>query len=513
MLRLLLISALAAAVFSPASFASSGDMEQGREVYEKRCSWCHGKEGAGDGPAGEYLNPPPRDFTLGLYKWKSTPFDEYAPSDDDFRKMVSGTGPHNGIPGWDGMNGTSMPGWSDVLSRKDIENVTGYIKSFADLGKPEKPSISLSGGIKPSKESIERGRRLFKDRCSECHGEEGRGDATKKLKDDWGARTWPRDLSKGWTFRVDNSPEEIYARVTAGIPGTQMPSFADPASKKVMTDSERWDVANYAASLDEPYKKPGEEGVVLAVRVTGALPENPSDGSWKKAQWVSFYAVPQIIYNERSFRPSINSISAKALYNEDDIAILVEWGDPTRSMPWDEKAKEIAGGDLFPDAVAIQFPASVEKENEKPYFGMGDTKAVNIWSWQSEAVEGAPQTVKVIDSRGFKNITVRDGAGYMSAKGVYDKGVWRVVFRRPLKTGDEKDIELSDDKFIPVAFAAWDGSNGDTKGRHVMTQWHSLRLAGREDNSFYAWPVAVGILVLGAELLWLRGARRKKTGH
>ena len=42
------------------------------EIYAQRCMGCHGANGDGLGPAAERLNPPPRDFTLGLYKFKSS---------------------------------------------------------------------------------------------------------------------------------------------------------------------------------------------------------------------------------------------------------------------------------------------------------------------------------------------------------------------------------------------------------------------------------------------------------
>ncbi|CAG1066443.1 partial cytochrome c6, partial [uncultured bacterium] len=137
---------LAFLFFSSDAFAAA-DVEKGKDLYQRLCAFCHGMEGAGDGPAAQYLNPPPRDFTMGLYKWKSTPFDEYAPSDEDLSKMISGMRSHDPMPGWAGMNGTSMPGWSDVLGNSDTADIAAYLKSLAGYEKTQKPSISLSGKI------------------------------------------------------------------------------------------------------------------------------------------------------------------------------------------------------------------------------------------------------------------------------------------------------------------------------------------------------------------------------
>ena len=54
--------------------AKPGDADKGKEIYDKRCIWCHGAEGDGAGAAKDRLNPPPRDFTSGNYKIKTSSF-------------------------------------------------------------------------------------------------------------------------------------------------------------------------------------------------------------------------------------------------------------------------------------------------------------------------------------------------------------------------------------------------------------------------------------------------------
>lgn len=44
--------------------------QQGKELYKHRCAACHGEQGMGDGPAAELMYPKPRDFSLGLFKYK-----------------------------------------------------------------------------------------------------------------------------------------------------------------------------------------------------------------------------------------------------------------------------------------------------------------------------------------------------------------------------------------------------------------------------------------------------------
>lgn len=500
--NIVLIVLLALSI-SSAAFAA-GDKENGKKIYEKKCVWCHGKNGDGKGPAGSgaFLNPPPRDFTSGMYKFKTTPFDEILPNDDDIFRMIA-----------DGMPDSSMPAWKDILKEKEMWDIVEYIKTFAGFtGKPAK-QIDFSKQVKTSKESIERGKKLFNDRCSECHGEEGRGDAGKKLKDDWDARTWPRNLTKPWSFRVNNNPKEIFARITAGIPGTQMPSFADPASKKKMTDEERWDVANYAASLADDTKTIKEGStVVKAKRILGNLPEKADDPKWQEAESTNFYLVAQIIGKERFFTPSNNSITARAFYNDKEIAILLEWDDRTKSIPGDEKAAEILlEGEVYNDAAALQFPVTIPEEMEKPYFGMGDAaRPVNVWSWKSEKKD-APQAAGLMNATGFEKTEQRDAnkAG-LTAAGVYNKGTWRVVMKRSLKTGEkDKDIQFEEGKFIPIAFSIWDGTNGEKGSRHTMTTWYWLFLKPEAGAYVYAMPFIVAVLVFGGCVLLARSSQRK----
>src|SRR5262252_10814802 len=58
----------------------------GRRVFAKRCAVCHGPDGRGNGPAAPSMIPRPRDFTQGLFKYKSTLRGE-PPTGDDLRRV------------------------------------------------------------------------------------------------------------------------------------------------------------------------------------------------------------------------------------------------------------------------------------------------------------------------------------------------------------------------------------------------------------------------------------------
>ena len=477
------------------------------EIYARRCQGCHGADGDGLGPAAERLNPPPRDFTLGMYKFKSSGFEDFLPNDEDLLRMIR-----------DGMPGTAMPAWGDVLSNQDMADLVAYIKTLAGYEEDEKPAQQVDFGtrITSSAESIDIGKELFldRDRCSECHGSEGKGDATKILKDDNGERTWPRNLTKPWTFRASNDPRDIYSRISTGIPGTQMPSFSDPASDKVLSTDERWHIVNYVSSLAKTDKivRP-ENTVVKAAQLAGDLPNTPDDPDWQQAEPSTFFLVPQLLAEKRLFEPSNDTISISALYNEEKISFLLEWDDRTRSIPGDESAEKIADGQVFEDAVAIQLPLNLSLGMEKPYFGMGDpTHVVNIWQWKSGST-GESETVSLINARGIEDIERRDAAqAGIQANGTYRNGTWRVVISRARTTSSpEQDIRFPEGRFIPLALAAWDGSNGESGSEHTMTSWYWLLLKPPAGPRPAVFALIVIALFFTGEFAWARSASHRKA--
>src|SRR5229473_5730292 len=83
----------------------------GARVYARRCAVCHGPDGRGNGPAAPSMIPRPRDFTLALFKYKST-LRSAPPTDEDLRRVVS-----------DGLAASAMPAFGDLLTDGEIRAV------------------------------------------------------------------------------------------------------------------------------------------------------------------------------------------------------------------------------------------------------------------------------------------------------------------------------------------------------------------------------------------------------
>ncbi len=500
------ISALAAILVSGVMFSAApaqakpGDVANGLKIYNKRCTWCHGDSGDGQGAANEYLMPPPRDFTSGQYKIKTTHFDDVVPNDEDIYRMIA-----------DGMPGTAMPGWSDILTEQEMWDLVAQIKVFSEY-QEEKPENQVDFGtqVTPSPEGLAKGKELYIDRCAECHGDGGKGDGIKKLLGDAEERTWPRNLTKPWTFRASNSAKDIYTRISTGIPGTQMPSFADPVSKKKLTPEERWHVANYVTTLVTENVPKAENTVIKAGKIEGELPLDPNDAKWGTLPSSTFFTLPQIIGKERFFKPSNDTITVKAAFNDQDIAIYLEWDDRTKSIPGDTVAASIADEEMFEDSIAVQLPVTIPDGMKKPYFAMGDkSNPVNVWWWKSGTTD-TPETISLANAMGAESIEPRDAAS-LSVQSHYHKGTWKVVMKRAMTTEEtEQDLQFQEGSFIPIAFSAWDGSNSETGSKHTMTTWYWILLKPPASAKPMMTGAAVGLLLFGGLTWWAKSAGRKE---
>ncbi len=478
------------------------DTKTADRVYQRRCAHCHGKDGDGAGLAAKFMYPKPRDFTLAVFKYKTTHADSEFPSDADLRKTIN-----------DGLTGTTMPGWKGTLSAAEIDALIKKIKIFGEWAEEEadpKP-IDLGKQIASSKTSIAKGRKLFVKACVQCHGDQGRGNITsgKKLKDDWQDRIWPRNLTRPETWRFTKDARDIYQRISAGIRGTPMPEHTT-----TMPIADRWHLANYVMSLRENAVPLSTGGTVIrAARVDGPLPTKAGDKAWARAPAMTFALIPNVIKEPRLFFTLNDTITIRALYNDKDVAIRVDVDDRTFSVPGSklEKQYRVDGSSPTRDAVAIQLPVKIPTTSEKPWFRHGNRKlGVNMWHWTapSETPKSA-ERVALLDAAGpGKPPKPRKGKSPLSGKGVWKDGQWRVVFKRSLKTKTAADLQFQAGRYIPISFANWDGVRGEKGGRHSFTGWYWLVMERAPNPSFlYGTPIGAGLL---AGALFMFAARRQR---
>jgi hypothetical protein len=264
---------------------------------------------------------------------------------------------------------------------------------------------------------------------------------------------------------------------------------------------------------------------IVAAEVDGALPlDDLQAGRWDEATAVSVPLSAQIVARPMFPQANTKAVAVRALYNNDQIAFLVEWEDETM----DESAVRVQD---FSDAVAIQFPLV----DGQPFFCMGQEGGnVNIWHWKADwqaKLAGTQDVDTVYPDMYVDNYTFADeeagasapassyedvnylpalAAGNLFASlsypspiedliagsfgsltsqpvemqnvqghGEYADGKWRVVFVRELVSLEEGiDAQFETGQVYSLAFAAWDGANEERNGQKSTSQWVSLQLGG-----------------------------------
>ncbi len=520
---------------------TSDAIAAGKKIYEIKCYYCHGIKGDGNGSDAPRLDPKPRNFTRNEYKIRSTG-QSVLPTDEDLYRIISS-----------GVEGSAMPFWN-TLTPEQRWQVIFYIKTFNSEFKvqSERAEVSLGGGSASSPDSIKRGRKLFKEaKCVLCHGEDGRGEGalTTTLKKQWDLPFKARDLTQSWMFKGGNTEADIYRTVTTGLNETPMGSYAD-----YLTDDDRWHLSHYVKSISHDMKT---DVVLKSKLVDGNLPTGPDDAVWDTQEAVELPLAGQIVASPRFWTPSANSIRVKSFYNGENIAFLLEWDDRTSEQ-----------GEVYSDAVAIQFPTKIPEGLKKPYFAMGDSSnGVELLHWRAydesvlaaqlaeasdietetdggedleeeetvndgteEAAADTEQeeeiveevvkeefkgfvTIKEMNAKGFKRLTVQpDKSQNSKGKGHWKNGRWQVMITRPLFTADQKmDVQFEKGKLIPYALAVWDGSNSEVKGQKAISSWYYLTLEMTTPKSVYVYALVAIIMAVCIQFWVVARIRRFPT--
>ena len=211
---------------------------RGAKLYRFACATCHGLEGDGNGASASQLSPKPRDFTRGVYKWRSTESGSL-PVDEDIFRTIS-----RGVPG------TRMVAWRNLLSESERRDLVSYLKSFSDRFEEEgvEPDevVQIPESVEATPQSVARGKEVYEEqKCWQCHGRSGRGDgpAAPTLKDSWDNPIKPFDFTLG-QYRCGTTDRAVYRTFFTGLNGTPMPSYGD-----TIPEEDRWPLVHYVRSL------------------------------------------------------------------------------------------------------------------------------------------------------------------------------------------------------------------------------------------------------------------------
>ncbi len=299
-----------------------------------------------------------------------------------------------------------------------------------------------------------------------------------------------------------------------------------------------------------------QKATLIAKQVDRA-PDDPEDSLWQKADSLEVPMAPQAVVKPRTYETGVGTVRARALYDDERLAFLMEWDDAGREV-------SIGGVGSFRDAVAVQFPSGSTKGI--PYFGMGElNNPVTIYHWKADwqfardydtndefpnmavdwypfsgrgpgeiaeasdyGKEGADKVfhtswwagstladpdlqartpVEKLTAEGFGTISSvsveeQDGSG----KGVRKEGGWKTVISIPRA---QERFSFQRGETTPVAFAAWDGSRRERGGEKAISTWYFLSLERSVGLFAYVSPILVVAGAAIAQVLVLGWLRRK----
>jgi len=188
----------------------------GKHLFETYCILCHGEKLDGRGQVSAMLDPLPRDLSRHQF---------IASYEERFKESIK-----------NGVVGTAMAAWKDVLGEEEINKLIGYIteQSKADAKKFVRYDVALPKPGDPERRDYrgrnmalttgdaERGKAAFQKFCASCHGKlaNGKGPNAYGLE-----HPLPRNLiNRQFLNQPAVTDERLYRSILLGVPGTPMPS-------------------------------------------------------------------------------------------------------------------------------------------------------------------------------------------------------------------------------------------------------------------------------------------------
>ncbi len=520
-------------------------LEKGKKVYFKRCVWCHGIEGGGDGPSADRLFTRPRNFIQGTFKIRTTDSGEL-PMAADLIKTVQ-----------NGLQGSAMPAWGEFLAEDEIIAVVEFVKTLVqdrDFDDTEDEEVFVQDfGTNPwgttgpyhlgvPQVDIDAGKEIFtKNKCFECHGGEGRGDGNPTMKDDWGFPIVAADWQQCWNFRGARrdpfNPFHIVRTISTGMNGTPMPNFKD----QIIVE-DRWKIAAFVNSLcprkkiDLLTNKPIPDFLIQSIYTEGKVSPKIDDPSWQSPDTDTRIDAPpeefkdnpqrhyiamagQITAGKRNFDPKTDNLWVTTRWSAEEQAVyyLVEY-----------HLRFLSDDPEYPDSVAIQWPAKLQElyGAEKPYFILGDAKKpVDLWKANFMPKEDYSATAAPKPEGYQLDVSVEELVGYgfdaLSAKedeatvevvdSIYKQGRVKILFKRSLATEGEFDVQIPIEKFIPVAFMQWAGRDKEKDEHMAISTWYYTILKPALPQSLYYMPPIIAAIFVCFQgwVIWMTKRTRK----
>ncbi|AZH25806.1 ethylbenzene dehydrogenase-related protein [Haloplanus aerogenes] len=153
---------------------------------------------------------------------------------------------------------------------------------------------------------------------------------------------------------------------------------------------------------------------------------------------------------------SIEQVHVQAVRSDGQFYVRLQWEDGTQNVSAESPRQ-------FVDAAAVQFPADT---SSRPPIAMGGRdNQVNVWYWSGN---GGTQELLA----GGAGSTTAFPSPSVAANATYEDGTWTVVYTRDIASSGANRTDLGSVDTLDVAFAVWNGGNGERAGRKAVSEWH-----------------------------------------
>ncbi len=255
-------------------------LQRGSQLFRLQCMQCHGVTGNGRGYSAPWVNPHPRDFRLGLFKFQSvdqTKIQRRKPSRPDLHRTL-----------YYGVEGTSMPAFN-LLKEKELNDLVSYVIHLSIRGETE-ASVFWAMEKNPETNQLEISQVMREIAASEGVADPVRGCVQKFAKDI--AKKWRESqedpipvVDYPYKKKDDETEEEFLNRMTASVQRGKALFTNDPDLLKEYLPKDQYDEAFYGSlenmsSYDEAMKK-----VAGAANCVSCHIDYGRKAKWKFDEW------------------------------------------------------------------------------------------------------------------------------------------------------------------------------------------------------------------------------------
>jgi len=230
-------------------------LTEGKQVFEANCVPCHGADGYGNGPRAAGLNPPPRNYHSGVFKFGTSVLAMYhtvtngspgtsmpsfvaltpeermaavhyirtnfipknALQDNTAEQLASIASPASSGP-------TPLPPLNPVPNGPRIP-IAVAMQLVAEAAPGAPPAAAAPNGTPAGAPDLNQGAAIYRTRCQSCHGADGQGGIpVMMVSSDPYLEVTAQSFAHPTILRSPSDSTGFAKVVLHGLPGRMMPS-------------------------------------------------------------------------------------------------------------------------------------------------------------------------------------------------------------------------------------------------------------------------------------------------